>query len=85
MSVCYENHQYTKFRFFQAVVVLVLLYGCTTFFANISQAESLLHSLEQAARVIGGLYVKSDKTEFMCFNQDGAISSVNRKPLKLVN
>ena len=31
-----------------------------------SQAKSLLHSLEQAARGIG-LYVNLDKTEFMCF------------------
>ena len=29
--------------------------------------------------------VNSDKTEFMCFNQDGAISSLNCKPLKLVD
>ena len=29
-----------------------------------------------------GLYMDLDKTEFMCFNQDGAISSSNEKPLK---
>ena len=45
---------------------------------------SLLRSLEQAARCIG-FYVKSDKTEFMCFKQYGAIFSLNSKPLKLVN
>ena len=32
-----------------------------------TQAESLQHSLEQAARGIG-LYMNSDKTEFMHFN-----------------
>ena len=32
-----------------------------------------------------GLYVNSDKTEFTCFNQDGALSSLNGKPLKLVD
>ena len=49
-----------------------------------SQAESLLHSLEQAAGDIG-FYMNSDKTEFMCFNQDVTISSLNSKPLKLVD
>ena len=36
-------------------------------------ADSLFSSLEQAARDIG-LYMSSDKTEFMCFNQNGVIS-----------
>ena len=41
--------------------------------ANTSvQAISLLHSLEQAACGID-LYVNSDKTDFMCFNQVDAI------------
>ena len=35
----------------------------------LANRKSLLHSLEHAARGIG-LYVNSDKTEFMCFNQD---------------
>ena len=29
--------------------------------------------------------MNSNKTKFMCFNQDGAISSLNTKPLKLVD
>ena len=49
-----------------------------------AQAKSLLHSLEKAARGIG-LYVNSDKTEFMCFKQDGDISTLDGKPLKLVD
>ena len=41
--------------------------------ANIpAQTKSLLHSLLQVARDIG-LFVNSDKTEFMSFKQDGAI------------
>ena len=32
-----------------------------------AQAESLLHSLKQAAAGIG-LHVNADKTEYMCFN-----------------
>ena len=45
------------------------------FLVNISaQPESLLQSLEPAARGID-LDVNSVKIEFICFNQDGAISS----------
>ena len=55
------------------------------FLANTpSQLESLLHSLEQTARGIR-LYVNSDKTEFMCFIQNSAISLLNSKLLKLVD
>ena len=43
--------------------------------------ESLLHSLEQAAKDIG-LYVNSDKTEFICFNHDDANFSLNGNSLK---
>ena len=48
------------------------------------QTESLQYSLEQAARGIG-LYVNSDKAEFVYFKQDGAISTLKGKPLKIVN
>ena len=36
---------------------------------TLAQAESMLHSLEQAARYIG-FYVNSDKTEFTYIKQD---------------
>ena len=56
----------------------------TTLLTNTSaQAESLLPSPEQTARGIG-LYVKVSKTEFICFKQDGHISTLNGNPLKLV-
>ena len=48
-----------------------------------TQAESLLHNLEQAARGIG-LLGNSDKTEFMCSNEYAAIS-LNGKTLKSIN
>ena len=48
------------------------------------QAKSLLHSLEQAAAGIG-LHINIDKTEFMCFNQWGDISTLNGSSLKLVD
>ena len=47
------------------------------------QVESLLHSLEQVAGGIG-LHVNADKTEYMCFNQKGDISTLNGGSLKLV-
>ena len=40
-----------------------------------TQAETMLHSLERAAH----------KTEYMCFNQRGDISTLNGSPLKLVD
>ena len=49
-----------------------------------NQAETLLHSLEQAAAGIG-LYVNAHKTEYMCYNQIGDISTLDGTPLKLVD
>ena len=43
----------------------------------------LLHCIEQKERGIG-LYVNSNKSSFMSFNQDSATSSLNGKLLKLV-
>ena len=48
------------------------------------QAESSLHSLEKAACGIG-LYVNANKTEYMCFNQNGDISTLNGGYLKLMD
>ena len=47
-------------------------------------AETLLHSLEQAAASIG-LYINAHKTEYMCYNQTGYISTLVGTPLKLVD
>ena len=53
------------------------------FLANtLTQAENLLHSLERAAACIG-LHINADKTEYMCFNQRGDISTLNGSSLKL--
>ena len=49
-----------------------------------NQAETLLHSLERAAAGIG-LHVNAHKTEFMCFNQKGDMSTRDRTSLKLVD
>ena len=49
-----------------------------------NQAETLPHSLEQAAAGIG-LHINSQKNEFMCFNQKGDISTLDRTSLKLVD
>ena len=47
-------------------------------------AETLLHSQERAAAGIG-LYVNAHKTEYMCYNQTGDISTLDGTPLKLVD
>ena len=49
-----------------------------------NKAETLLHSLERAAVGIG-LHVNAHKTEYMCYNQIGDISTVDGTPLKLVD
>ena len=49
-----------------------------------AQAETLLHSLERAATVIG-LHVNADETEYMCFHQRGDMSTLNGSSLKLVD
>ena len=49
-----------------------------------NQAKTLLHSLERAAAGIG-LHVNAHKTEYMCYNQTGDISTLEGTPLKLVD
>ena len=49
-----------------------------------NQAETQLHSLERAATGIG-LYINAHKTEYMCFNQTGDISTLEGTSLKLVD
>ena len=49
-----------------------------------SQAETLLHSLERAAAGIG-LHVNAHKTEYMCYNQRGDISTQDGTSLKLID
>jgi exonuclease III len=51
---------------------------------TITEAQSLLHSLETAAGDIG-LYVNAGKTEFISYNQAGSINTINGKALKSVN
>ena len=59
--------------------------GDITLLANTpNQAETLLHSLERAAAGIG-LHVNAHKTEYMCFNQAGDISTQDGTSLKLVD
>ena len=47
-----------------------------------NQAETQLHSLEWATTSIG-LHVNAHKTEYMCFNQTGDISTLEATSLKL--
>ena len=48
------------------------------------QAETLLHSLKRATAGID-LHINAHKTEYMCFNQTGDISTLNGSSLKLVD
>ena len=52
--------------------------------ANTLAQAKTLHSLEWATAGIG-LHVNADKTEYMCFNQTGNISTLNGSPLELVD
>ena len=57
----------------------------TTILTNTpNQAESLQHSLERAAAGIG-LHVNAHKTEYMCYNQTGDITTQDGTTLKLVD
>ena len=47
-------------------------------------SETLLHSLERAAEDIG-LHANAHKTEYMCFNQAGDISTLDGTSSKLVD
>ena len=49
-----------------------------------TQAETLQHSLERAVGGIG-LHVNAHKTEYMCLNQTGIISTRSGSSLKLVD
>ena len=49
-----------------------------------NQAETLLHSLQRAAAGIG-LYVNAHKTEYICYNQTGDVSTLDGTPLKPVD
>ena len=49
-----------------------------------NQAETLLHSLERVAAGIG-LHVNAHKTEYMCYNQTGNITTLDGTSLKLVD
>ena len=49
-----------------------------------TKADTLQHSLEQAAGGIG-FHINADETEYMCFNQRDDIHTLNRGPLKLVD
>ena len=49
-----------------------------------NKSETLLHSLERDAAGVG-LHVNAHKTELMCFNQKGDISTLDGTSLKLVD
>ena len=50
-----------------------------------TEAETLLYSMERAATAGIGLHVYALKTEYMCFDQRGDISTLKGSSLKLVD
>ena len=62
-------------------IALLAKHYCIVF---AKQAETLLHSLERAAAGIG-LHVNAHKTEYMCYNQTGDISTLEGASMKRVN
>ena len=46
-----------------------------------TQTKSLLHSIKQAVGGIG-FYMNANKTEYVCFKQKEAISTLSGKPQK---
>ena len=49
-----------------------------------AQSKTLIYSLERAAAGIG-IHINAHKTEYMCFNQTGDISTLKDNSLKLVD
>ena len=49
-----------------------------------NQPKTQLHSLERAAAG-NGLHVNAHKTQYMCYNQTGEITTIDGTPLKLVD
>ena len=64
--------------------IICLDYMLRTSIDEIKENGFLLHSLERTAAGIG-LYINPHKTEYMCFNQTGSISTLNSSSLKLVD
>ena len=50
---------------------------------NSYNTQKLLHILEKSAAFIG-LHINATKTEYMCYNQNGAIETLNKTLLKKV-
>ena len=74
-----ENDTLQKLFRIQTTQLTIALFANTP-----TQAKSLSHSLEQAAGGIGR-HVDADKTEYMCYNKKGDISSLNGGSLKLLD
>ena len=51
---------------------------------NLYNAQKLLHFLEQLV-AFTALHANATKTEYMCYNQDGPIETLNKTPLKKVD
>ena len=91
MAVWYKIYQQSKIYIFVEKQKMEMEYYFLFFKHDIAilantlkQDETQLHSLEQAAAGIG-LQINAHKTEYMCFNQAGDISTWDGTSLKLVD
>ena len=66
------------------ICVCVRVCVCVCVCVCFIESKLLLHSLEQAAGNIG-LHVNANKTEYISFKREGAISTWSCKPLKLLD
>ena len=79
-----------KRSFFQAAIVSILLYGCTTWKLTKRLEKKLDINYTRMLRAILnrsciGFHVNAHKTEYMCYNQTDDISTLDGTPLKLVD
>ena len=74
-----HTHTHTHTRTYVYIYIYIYI------MANaLAETETLLHSVERAAAGIGH-HVNAHKTEYMCFNQTGDISTQGGSSLKLVD
>ena len=80
----YITYAWVKFHHTRVIFDILGGISVTAILANTpNQVETLLHGLERAAAGIS-LHVNAHKTEYMCYNQIGDISTLDGSSLKLV-
>ena len=84
VGVFYSPSRVGYFYFHSTVIEQIYADFIALLANTLNQADTLLHSLEQAAAG-NCLHVNAHKTEYMCYNQTGDISTQDGTSLKLVD